>query len=332
MNVRLIAAIVVCLAWAGVLHAQTPEETEKKALQRLVSRLPRLDTSSVACPPFDARFEWKATNGGFRADFQYRRPNRLEATMTDSADGSPCMLYRDKSVMIFDPVTPKFLVASDHMLDFGFREGDDGKVGFWANIGFGSEHVQRIRIDLFQVMQAREGLLTNQNSTDSTIRLLQVRGDRRDELELQFSEPPVCVLKTFERDRSEPELSMILTLFPLESPPLFTPTVHEELAKVLPLDLRESPAKIDGVLGMAAGMKTIAELFHSVYSHIALRQPAARDELKLPGFSTPNWEAVAQNKKELGPKLRDLFSMPARSPDDAPLTPTFASEESNSPK
>lgn len=333
MKVRTIAAVVVCLSWAGLLRAQTPQEAEKKALQRFVSRLPRIDTSSVACPPFDARFEWKVTNGGFRADFRYRRPDRLDVLVTDDADGAPCALYRDKTVMFFDPASPKFVVANDYMLDFGFRQGEDGKVAVGANFGFGSENVQRVRIDVAQVMQIPEGVLTNQNSTDSVIRLRQTRGDWRDELELQLTEPPVCILKSFEGDAPEPHSSMRLTLFPKDSPPLFTAPDVEQLAKAMPVDSAKYKPT-DGVLGFASGMKVIGHVFYAGHAHIGVLQPDVREEWKIPGFSMPDWEAVARNKKELGPKLRDLCGLPARSldRDDAPLSPTLAAEESETPK
>lgn len=329
MKLQVLGAIVVCLAWINAVQADPQQDADRKALLKLVSRLPRVDTRSVSCPPFDARFDWKAANGSYRADFRYRRPDRLEAMMTDDADGAPCVLYRDKTIMLFDPVAPKFVVASDYMLDFGFREGDDGKVGFGANIGFGSEHVQRLRIDIQQVMQAREGVLTDQDSTDSVIRLRQARGEWRDELELHLNEPPVCILKTFEGDKPEPQSSMTLTLFPADSPPLFTAPDVELLRQVMPVDQASVDTPTQGVLAFAAGMKTVAFIYHAVYSHVALRQPDVRGEMKFPGFSVPDWDKVARNKKELGPRLRDLCGLPARSAasDDAPLIPTLAAEK-----
>jgi len=124
-------------------------------------------------------------------------------------------------------------------------------------------------------------------------------------------------------------MSMTLTLFPVDSPPLFTAPDTEQLTKVMPVDLPAKYKPTDGVLGFASGMKTIGHVYYSGYAHIALLQPDLRDEWKIPGFGTPDWDAVARNKKELGPHLRDLCGLPARSinNDDAPLTPSLAAEE-----
>jgi hypothetical protein len=254
--------------------------------------------------------------------------------MTDSTDGAPIALYRDKTVMFFDPSAPKFVMANNYMLDFGLCKGDDGKIAFGARVGFGSEHVQRIQIDLPVVMQAPEGTLTNLASTDSVIRLKQVRGEWWDEVELQMTEPPVCMLKTFHGDDPEPQSSMTLTVFPGDSPALFTKPEVERLSKVMTVDVASKYKPTDGFLGFTAGMQTIAHGYYAIYSHLAFLRPDIRDDMKIPGFSTPDWDTVARHKRELGPKLRDLCGLPApvKNNDNVPLTPTFAAEEVEMPR
>jgi len=329
MKWRVIFAAVVWFSGAGVVQADPQQEAERKTLLGLVSRLPKIDTNSVACPPFDARFEWQATNGHYRADFRFRRPDRLEATMTDRADGTPCALYRDKRIMFFDPVAPSFVVADGYMLDFALCQGENGKVAYGTSLGFGKEHVQRVQIDLPFIMQVPAGVLANDGSTDSVIRLRQVRGEWHDEFELRVAEPPVCVLKAFEGDRTEPQMMITLTLYPADSTPLFTSPDLDQLAKLVPVSGPTRQGPLDGVLGFAAGMKTIAHGYYAIYSHIAFLQPEIREGLKIPGFSTPDWDVVRRHKQELSPKLRDLCGLPAPTvdKDDTPLTPMLAADE-----
>lgn len=334
MSLRAIAAVVVCFSIAGVAQADPQQDAERAALARLVSRLPKVDTNGVACPPFDARFEWRLKDGGYRVDLKYRRPNSLEALMTDSSDGSPCVLYRDAKISFFDPGAKQFVVAPECKLDFAFLQGPDGKAAFGSRVAFGGQEIQRVQIDLQSLMQAGGPAITNEGSDDSVTRLKLVRGDRREEIELTRSNPPVCHLKSFQGDDPVPVMEMTLTVFSEASAPLFQEPDLEELAKIMSVDTPGVLVRFtDGLQGFTAGMKTISQGYFAICSHVGNWQPTMREELKAPGFPTPDWEAVVRNKKELGPKLRELCGLPARvKPEDQPITPALAGDEVEAPK
>jgi hypothetical protein len=318
-------------AWGQI---QIDVTTSRDEALKLAARLPRVDTDSVMCPPFDAEVRLNLAEGGYLVHFQFRRPDRIEALMRDLADGSPVVLYRGLKAMHFDASTPQFVVLPEHKLNFVLAPNDKGRIELGSRIGFGKDAPRRLLLDVAGIMQLSEGELLDRGSTEKVIRLERRREDegKREEVEFRLDvEPPVCVLKSWTDHEQDPGVVLKLTIHTHDSKPLFAEPDLAEVRKILPVvEADADEAASNGVLGFAVKMKLIAEFYQSAFSHLGLRQPSARGEFKLPGLSPPDWDVVARNKKQLGPQLRDALHLGLLQWDDAdsrPITPQMAADE-----
>jgi hypothetical protein len=334
----ILAAIGLTLSGQSTAFGEVKLElkTDHPRLVELAKRLPVLDTDHSACPSFDAEVRINLDEGGYQLDFRFLRPGRIQFLARDLRDGSPCVLYRDARMAVFDPVGPQFIVADDYKLMFSVVPLEGDRIHAGINAGFGKEHQRRLQFDLAGIMQL-PGTLVDLGSGDDCVHLeLRRPSGGREVTKLTVNDQHVvCVHESWTKGEAEPSMIQKFIVHATNNELLFKDLAVHEVKEVLPVRtaLREETGEATGK-SVPEQMMTFALIMRGGFAHVALWHPSAREDFKIPLVPEPDWESIAKVKRELGPRLRDLYGLPERSTnrEDAPLAPTFAAEEAQTVK
>jgi hypothetical protein len=328
----LLALIACGVASSASAEVKFEWSTERDEALKLAAKLPVVDTESINCPPFDAEIRMNLAEGGYVTYMQFRRPGRIIAIMRDQADGSPAILYHDGLACFFEAETPRFVALHHHKLDFLLAPNPKNqRIDLNGRIGFGKDSRRRVHIDLAGIM-ALPGRLRNLGSTADVIRLERQRPDQRDEVELRLNqEPPICVFRSWMSASPEPGVVLKLRLHSTETQPLLDRPDLDKIRGALSVDEPKPESEVKDIASFAIKMKVIAEMIRAGHAHFGVWHPGCRNDCKIPGFSTPDWETIRRNKTELGPRLSVALGLKPLSLDDddsKPIVPELAADES----
>jgi len=331
MRVRLFTVAFVCLWCCSQGGAGSGPEVKKALLAHNVSRFPTIDTNDIACPSFDADIWNQVGETGCRIFVRYRRPGGIEAMLIDDDGGTPCALYRDQTVMVFEPAHPRLIVAQNLKLNLSILPGEEGRAHSSARLFFGKAKFQQVQIDLSGIMEFNDGVLRDNMSTDTQICIerLRVNGKRQvAKLDLEQN-PPICTLECFEKASERPSMVLKLTVHADQTDRLFQTPDLARVAEVMPVyDSLADGGFSSDLTGVVSGMKAATAMYQAIWTHIAVHLTTGRADFKFPGFTEPDWDVVARNKRQLGPKLRDLCGLPSLiDHDNEPLTPQLSTED-----
>ncbi len=329
--IRVGILVAVIAASTGVWAQPDSADKERARLQSLARHLAVVETDNPACPPFDAVAKFRVGEGAYQATVRFRRPERLEVVLQDSADGTPCAVSSPEGVLVFDPAAPRLVRAPGFRAKLLFGGTEDGKANFDTGLGFGNDHPQRVMLDVPSLFLKGPGELTDLGSEAGLIRLriLRSEGKRIEVEQTTREELPVCRIRMFDAEAVEPECEVTLTLHGRDDRPLFHAAGPDQLAQLLPVT-NSSPGaeQFNSITGFAAAMQTLGQVFYGVHAHLGLKAEDLRDKCPIPGFAPPDWNAVARHRALHSRRLRELLELPEVTlDDDRPLMPQMAAEE-----